>query len=253
MSKPLLHNQGLTLFEVVVVIALVAFVYAVAIPQFSLRSGAEAASKTARLAEDVRSAFDMAVLTGKPYRLVFELDSGKYWLETTNRQSFTLGDTKQLNDPTPEEEADLDAADESAFIEYDSLAGEPIVDQETQTEFLPVSPVLKAKEHLMRPKWTKVRNLEWRDRDLGPYLMISSMRAEHHLDTQNILDLPENSRCFLYFLPNGYVERAWIIVSYKKGSREPDESVVPYTFKTEPYAGTLDVIATGEESAVVFD
>lgn len=253
MSKSLGQNQGLSLFEVIVVIALVAFVYSIAIPQFSLRSGAEAASKTARLAEDVRSAFDLAVLTGRPYRIVFEMDSGKYWLETTNQLEFKLGDEKQQNDPTPEEESDLDSADESAFMEYESLAGEPIVDQETQTEYLPVSPVLKAKEKLMRPKWSRVSNLEWRERDLGPYLMLSSMRAEHHADTQKIQDMPENGRCFLYFLPGGYVERAWLIVAYKKGPREPDESMVPYTFKTSPHAGTLDVIGTGEESAVVFE
>jgi type II secretory pathway pseudopilin PulG len=246
-------NSGLTLFEVVVVIALVAFVYSVAIPQFSLKSGAEAATKVGRLAEDVRSAFDLAVLTGRPYRLVFELNSGRYWLETTDRPDFLLGDDKAQSDPTAEEEADLEAAAESAFLEFESLAGEPIVDPDTRTEFMPVSPVVQAKTRLLRPKWKRVETLEWRERSLGPYMMIKEMQAEHHATKQSVVDLPENGRAFLYFLPGGYVEKAWMIVSYKRGEREPDDSMVPYTFKTSPWSGTLDTIGTGEESAVTFD
>lgn len=246
-------DSGLTLFEVVVVIALVGFVYAVAIPQFSLKSGAEAATKVGRLAEDVRSAFDMAVLTGKPYRLVFELNSGRYWLETTDRPDFLLGDEKAQSDPTDEEEADMAAAADSAFLEYESLAGEPIIDPDTQTEFRPVSPVVQAKSRLLRPKWKRVESLEWRERTIGPYMMIKEMQAEHHATKQSVVELPGNGRAFLYFLPGGYVEKAWMIVSYKKGDREPDDSMAPYTFKTSPYAGTLDTIGTGEESAVTFE
>jgi len=246
-------NRGFTLFEVVVVIALVAFVYSIAIPQFSLKSGAEAATKVGRLAEDVRSAFDLSVLTGKPYRLVFELNGGRYWLETTDRPEFLLGDQKAQNDPTEEEERDLDSATESAFLEYESLAGEPIIDPDTRTEFKPVSPVVLAKSKLMRPKWTRVENLEWRERTIGPYLMIKEMQAEHHATKQSVMDLPENGRGFLYFLPGGYVEKAWMIVSYKKDERQPDDSITPYTMKTNPYSGTLETIGTGEESTVTFD
>ena len=243
----------MSLFEVVIVIALVGFVYSVAIPQFSLKSGAEAATKVGRLAEDVRSAFDLAVLTGKPYRLVFEMNSGRYWLVTTTRRDFLLGDQKAQSDPTKEEEADLDAASESAFLEYEVLAGDPIMDPETQTEFKPVSPVLQAKSKLLRPQWKPVVNLEWRERTIGPYLMFKEFQAEHHASKQSVMDLPENGRAFMYFLPGGYVEKAWMVVAYKKDERQPDDSVTPYTFKTSPFSGTLDTIGTGEESTVTFD
>lgn len=246
-------ERGLTLFEVVIVVSLVAFIYSVAIPQFSARSGAEAATKVGRLAEDVRSAFDLAVLTGRPYRLVFEFNSGRYWLETTDQVEFVLGDARLQNDPTEEEEKDLEASAESDFLEYEALAGEPIIDPDTQTEFKPVSPVVQAKSRLLRPKWTRVTNLEWRERTLGPFLMIKEMQAEHHATKQSVVDMPDNGRAFLYFLPGGYVERAWMVVAYKKDERVPDDSIPPYTFKTSPYAGTLDTIENGEESQIVFD
>ncbi|MEY4632027.1 MAG: hypothetical protein RIQ81_2147 [Pseudomonadota bacterium] len=246
-------ERGLTLFEVVIVVALVAFIYSVAIPQFSAKSGAEAATKVGRLAEDVRSAFDLSVLTGRPYRLVFEFNSGRYWLETTDQKDFVLGDARLQNDPTEEEEKDLEAAAENEFLEYESLAGEPIVDPDTQTEFKPVSPVVQAKARLLRPKWTRVTNLEWRERTLGPFLMVKEMQAEHHASKQSVVDMQENGRAFLYFLPGGYVERAWMIISYKKDDRVPDDTIPPYTFKTSAYAGTLDTIDTGEESQVVLD
>lgn len=243
----------MTLFEVIIVVGLLALVYSVAIPQFSARSGAEAATKVGRLAEDFRSAFDLAVLTGKPYRMVFEPNSGRYWLETTNQTGFLLGDARLTADMTEEEEKDQRAAAENDFLEFEALAGEPIVDPDTQTEFKPVSPVVQAKSSLLIPEWTKVANLEWRERTLGPFLMIKEMQAEHHMTKQSVTELPENGRVIIHFLPAGYVEKAWLVVSYKKGEREPDDSIAPFTFVTNPYAGTLDVIGNGEESAVVFD
>jgi type II secretory pathway pseudopilin PulG len=243
----------MTLFEVIIVVGLVVLVYSVAIPQFSARSGVEAATKVGRLAEDFRSAFDLAVLTGKPYRLVFEPNSGRYWLETTNQTEFKLGDARLTSDMTEEEEKDQRAAAENDFLEFEALAGDPIVDPDTQTEFKPVSPVVQAKSRLLLPEWTRVANLEWRERTLGPFLMIKEIQAEHHMTKQSVTELPENGRAIIHFLPGGYVEKAWLVIAYKKGDREADDSVAPFTFKTNPYAGTLDAIANGEESEVAFD
>src|ERR1044072_2515869 len=102
-------SGGFSLIEVIVVIALIAFVYTVALPQINQRTGAETATKLNELAGDVRSAYDLSVLTGKTYRMVFMLNSGDYWLEEADRPDVYLGMDKIDRDPTEAEEKDAAA------------------------------------------------------------------------------------------------------------------------------------------------
>jgi prepilin-type N-terminal cleavage/methylation domain-containing protein len=59
------RKSGVTMIEIMVVISLIVFLYSIAIPQFAMRSGSEAATKVQRLADDIRSAFDLAALNNK--------------------------------------------------------------------------------------------------------------------------------------------------------------------------------------------
>ena len=92
------------MIEIAVVIALIAFLYSIAVPQFSLRSGTEAATKVQRVADDIRGAFDLAVLNNKTYRLSFVLATGEYWLEQSDRDVSFFGEAKGGKDPTSEED-----------------------------------------------------------------------------------------------------------------------------------------------------
>ena len=58
-------ERGFTLLEIIIVVALIAGVYTFALPQFRIFSGLEVSSTLNRLAVDIRSAWDVAVLTGK--------------------------------------------------------------------------------------------------------------------------------------------------------------------------------------------
>src|SRR4051812_13254684 len=84
-------RAGFSLIEIIVVLALIGFIYTVAIPNFNQRTGAETSTKLSELAGDFRNAFDLSVLTGKTYRLVFMMGSGDYWLEEADRTDVFLG------------------------------------------------------------------------------------------------------------------------------------------------------------------
>jgi prepilin-type N-terminal cleavage/methylation domain-containing protein len=246
-------QKGFTLFEVMVVISLVVFMYAVAIPNFSLKTGTEAATKIGQLTSDVRSAFDMAVLSGYPHRLVFELASGDYWLEKAETRIVYLGDDKLNRDPTEEEEKGLIEFFDERFKEYEGLAGEEITDPETGNPVKPTSPVIEARNGLSPTEWERVDTLEWKRRQLGPYYLIKDMQSEHHHVKQTLEDAGPKGRAFLYFYPNGYVQKAVIHLAARKGEMEVDDSEPPYTITTTPWEGTAQAVSGYEEVDVLED
>lgn len=241
----------MTLIEIIIVISLMAVVYVVALPNFRARSGTEASTKLGQLATDVRGAFDMAVLYRRPHRLVFDFPTGDYWLETTDRTEFYLGDEKINRDPTTEEEKEALEIFEEEFKEYEDLAGKEVSDPDNERVIKPTSPVVRAKDNLKPVKWTKVETREWGKRTIGPYLGFQDIQAEHHTEKQTYAQLAENGQAHLYFFPSGYVERFVAHVAPKKNDTEFEESATPYTITTQPYAGTAEVISGYEEINVL--
>lgn len=233
-------NDGFSLIEVMIVVALMAFVYTYALPQLNLKTGAEIATKISQLNGDIRNAYDLSVLSGKTYRMVFMLTSGDYWLEQADQERIYLGDDRLGRDPSEAEEKEQDQVFESRFAEFQELAGRAVVDMKDEKEIPPESPVLAAKDKLRQAVWSRVDSMEWGERTLGPSLMIKAMQAEHHGVRQEIGDLGEASRAMLYFFPNGYVERAMIQIAYKKDDLVIDEEKEGYTIITDPYQGTAE-------------
>lgn len=232
----------MTMIEIAVVIALIAFLYSIAIPQFSLRTGSEAATKVQRVADDIRAAFDLAVLNNKTYRMAFVLATGEYYLEEADRPLHSLGDGKGGRDPSEEDEQAKNEEFDSVTTEYKSMAGDPIKDD--KGDIIPggnESPILKHRENARGPKWTRVEGLEWQGRTVGPYLLISEMQAEHHEQKQLMTDLGETGRAFIYFFPAGYVEKAYVVIAFKKDRMVVDEDQKPYTIVTRPFLGSAEV------------
>ncbi len=238
----------MTMIEIAVVIGLIAFLYTIVAPQFSLKSGSEVATKVQRVADDIRSAFDMAVLNNKTYRMSFVLATGEYWLEEADREVDELGDGKGGRDPTAEDVKARDEEFDARTKEFESLIGDAIKDDDGNPIIgSNTSPILKNRAAARGPKWTRIESLEWHERSVGPYLLIAEMQAEHHDQKQVLGDLGETGRAFIYFFPAGYVEKSFITIAFKKDKMVVDEEQKPYTIVTRPFLGTAEVISGGAE------
>lgn len=243
--------SGFTLLEVIIVIGLVAFVYGVAIPNFNLRTGNEVASKLGQFAEDIRSAYDYSVLTGKPLRLVFNLYEGEYWLETPKEDTvdhkIKLGNEAIDADPLPEDEKQRIAFFDEDFQRYEDVVGESVPNpEEGEDDIVVVSPVIKAKDKLRGPIWEKIDSLEWSGRRIGPYLMVRDLQTTHHQRPVSVEDGP-GAVGMIYFLPQGYVEKTVLHVFYQKDKGEVDPDQTPYTILVHPYDGYAEVRSGFEE------
>ena len=233
-------EQGLSLIEVIVVIALVGLIFVIAMPDFNIFPETEAAQKIGNLNGDIRSAYDMAVLHGKPHRLVFEFKTSDYWLEATDREDFLLGSLDQDRDPTPDEikgQLEIFAED---FEEYAKLAGKEVEDSENEKVIKPTSPLLQAKDRLKPVKWRMVEDAEWNKRSLGPHFMIRSIQTEHHRRLQTFEELGEQGYVYLYFFPRGYVEKAVLHIAPADQEDKVQWDRLTYTVTTLPYEGIAE-------------
>ena len=75
-------RQGFTLIEVLVVIALIAVIAAIALPSVSSYFQVSINSATRDIAGKVKEAYNSTVLTGRVYRLVYDLKENTYWVES---------------------------------------------------------------------------------------------------------------------------------------------------------------------------
>ncbi|HYX39794.1 MAG TPA: prepilin-type N-terminal cleavage/methylation domain-containing protein [Oligoflexus sp.] len=238
---------GFSLIEMIVVISLAALMFVVAAPSFTLSEETEATQKLNALAGDIRAAYDTTVLSRKPHRLVFAFGSGDYWLETTDRSDFYMGDEKLDRDPTPEEIKDRQAAFEEEFEQYKLLAGKEVEDSEAEVVVKPTSPLLAAKAKLAPAEWKAVENAEWTVRHLGPQFGVRSMQAEHHGKLQTFEELGKEGFVYLYFFPRGYVERAVIHIAPADVEDKNRYDERTYTVVTEPYEGLAEVSSGYQE------
>ncbi len=246
--KPSNHrNDGFTLFEVVIVVTLLVFVMAIMIPNLGMRTGADAQSRVGRLQEDIRAAFDMAVLTRRSYRMVFNLAQGDYWLEEADREDFKLGDEQQNYDLSAEDERAMIEDFETSFEEYVDLAGEAFRNPADDTEIPPTSPLVKARELLAPVKWSKVDSMEWRGRTLAPTLIIREMQAEHHARKQTFAELGEQARAVIYFFPQGRMERVYFHLAFRVGDAGVDEERAGWTVTTDAFSGFAEAVSGFEE------
>ena len=235
-------QAGFTLIEIIIVIALIGFAYTVALPNFSVKTGAELEILLGRIASDVRSAYDRAILSKKHHRIIFDLKAGKYWLEETDRRIIRKQYPGLDRDPNKQEIEEILYQFEEDFINYKELAGEEIKDSKGNKDISLSSPVLKAKKKLAPVKWRRVKSLEWQERSLDAALRFSKIQAEHHRRAVVIEDPEVGATAALYFHPSGVVEKAVIYLSkYSDQHEEFTSTSVLYTIEISPFDGTANI------------
>jgi prepilin-type N-terminal cleavage/methylation domain-containing protein len=74
-------RNGFTLIEILVVIALIALIMSVAVPNFNLALKVNISKTSRELATTIKSTYDEAILKGTVHRIAFDLNQNEYWVE----------------------------------------------------------------------------------------------------------------------------------------------------------------------------
>ncbi|MDJ0788390.1 MAG: prepilin-type N-terminal cleavage/methylation domain-containing protein [Myxococcota bacterium] len=111
------RREGFTLFELLAVVAMLALLSALALPNFGIADGRAAHEQAKRLAAELELARARALATGEAHRLVLDVDEHHYWLERLAR-------------PRAEREANAAPGDDAAAGPPDLY--EPRADEDIQ-------------------------------------------------------------------------------------------------------------------------
>jgi len=167
------RRRGMTLLEVLVALMIAAIVVGgVAV---SVRGGftSRLAKTTGKLMGTIRYAFDRAVMTGKPWQLVVDMDGGSFWLEELEENKSCEARIKEM-DGLERGEAGLAEADAAA----------------------------EALE-----KGTKKEDMIVRTVKLSDGVKIDAVLAQHHKEPLT------DGQARILFFPEGISEKAFIWVS----------------------------------------
>src|SRR5215470_2099673 len=102
------RQRGFTLIEIMVVLAIVSLMLTGVIVSARSLAKTDLRSSSSQMASGIRYLFDRARSTGKYYRLVIDLDAGRYWAEVSDDRFLMLREkestTRRGRGPDEEEE-----------------------------------------------------------------------------------------------------------------------------------------------------
>jgi len=222
--------RGFTLIEIMVVLAIVSlFLTGVIVSARSLAK-TDLRSSSSQMASGIRYLFDRARSTGKYYRLVIDLDAGRYWAEVSDDRFLMLREkessTRRGRGPDEEEEKQKEEAKQKQLA-----ATQPTTGPDTSELFDD-----RGNLKLGQPKAVFK---SFKDTTLKPVEIKKGVKiADVYTPRQR--DAYTEGRAYLYFFPQGFGERAVIHLSDGKDSFY-SLIVHPLTGRVQIAGGYVDV------------
>jgi len=166
-------HRGLTLIELMVVVAIVAIFAAVVAPTVSSVTGADARKAAGELSGTARALFDAAALRHATCRLALDLEKASYWAECA---------------PGP------------------AGVGEPREDEESLADRFPEEPDPEIRRVLARSQYGEIKDRLVKRRALPGKTSFGPVHLEGRHDPQ------ESGVAYVYFFPGGQAQKAFVPV-----------------------------------------
>jgi general secretion pathway protein H len=218
-------SRGLTLIEIIIVIAIMALFVGVAVAGSMQLPSARLRRSTTMIASAVKVAYTRATATSRDLRLVMDLDQKKIWLEESDAPMLTQSrDKSATGGADPVDQAELAALAEEARI----MKGPPVP----------------------KPRFHPIEAYGFGDVEAGKGgkplqrgITFRSVKTTHD-DTART-----SGRAYLYFWPGGRTERA--AIQLRVGESTDDASTL--TLLIAPLTGKVTVKGGAAELVVPTD
>lgn len=204
----------MTLIELVGVVSIIALLFTAVTLSMSNVVRADLKAEASKLSSTIQAVYNRSATRNAYYRMVFDLEEGEYWSELAEKRFF-IGQGKEEDEP------------QEGFKEKDHDAQQAGKVQILETAEGPA---------MHRASGDEVKDALVRRVKLGRGLSLGGLMTTHQRDVRR------DGRGYIYFFPNGYVERALIYLT--------DGDAV-YTVATQPLTGRTRVlrgeVAPGDE------
>lgn len=184
-------KRAVTLIEVLIAVALIAILSGAVVAGSGMLGGSRERAAATLVMSAVRLGLARANTTGRPARLVFDLDANKLTLEETSSLVLTRGKDDEETEDNEEEE---DAGSPDAVTQLESSA-------QAEAEEIVEGP------RAPKPQFTAVKQFqaegdEGDGRSLGGDVKLRFVRTEHDSDERT------EGKAYIYFWPGGETEHA---------------------------------------------
>jgi general secretion pathway protein H len=196
--------RGFTLIEVMVVIAIIALVMGGVVVAARSLAKTELRASASKMSGAIRFLFDRARATGKHYRMVIDLDNGKYWAEESDDKFYLVREKERTakagrgpdDRVDPKKREALHPVGGEGSILMAAAEDDTVLDDRGQIRLGQAKAMFKSfKEATLKPvqlkKSVKIADV-YTPKQREPY---------------------KEGRAYLYFFPQGFGERAIIHLS----------------------------------------
>jgi general secretion pathway protein H len=201
------REQGFTLVEIVVVMAILGLVVTLGTRGFKTLAKSDLRASSVHLSGAIRYLFDRASTTGKVHRLVIDIDQGKYWAEVSDDRFFIPHEAETEAELRRREEKEAEQ-DEDARREQERRAK---ADEFSSTSLSPSSSYDPSKLEVgdFQPK--RARFAAFKELALKPVdLKGAKVRSVY---TPRVTDALTSGRAYVYFFPLGQTEPAIVTLT----------------------------------------
>jgi len=204
-------RAGLTLIELVIVVALLALMVTIVVPSVINIIGANLRSTAGEVAGAIRFTYDLAARKNVPFRLVFDLDEQAYWVESASEKYLLEREKTEVSEGRVDEDAEREKEQERTrrFIDRNYIEGGEMWQPKGKPSF-----------SAFAGRYTKKK-------PLPDDIVFQDVWVSHQDDRVTA------GRAYLYCFPTGMTERAVVHIG--------DDAEDAYTLVVEALTGVVKI------------
>lgn len=234
------HQRGMTLIEIVIVMAVIGLMVGMLIVGLGAGKAAELSRATNQVANTIRYGFDKARVNGQYYRLLISLEDGTFSLQTAEDAMYLPatdrdGKFAEVDERKIEEQKERDERAEQSFNRsVQSAAYRDAADGGDTDGDAPTYQAMPKKVPRARPPLFSAFDDENSLSGLAkPFKLPEGVRIIY-VRTADDLEPITKGEASIYFFPRGRTQKAHIQL-------EDEGGVNQYTIKVEPLTGRVTV------------
>ena len=216
-------QSGMSLMEVMVALALLVAMVGLAVPYLGSLMGVHVRENARKLGSTVQYLFDQAAMTGKTYRVAFNVDRHAWWVEVNTSDK----DALVYKSPSDREEGEQSQAELMEELERARESGISAASKMS----MPLADVVLS-------SFERIQDDEIKPVVLPDTVYLAGVWTPQYEDVQRPEAEPPDDEtkdriAYVHLFPGGYAERAFIYLS------DGDQDF--YTLEVEPLTGRVRV------------
>ncbi len=236
-------RRGFTLLELIVVMLVVGLLMGVSIPAISSALDVKKKAAAQKISANIKYLYDRAVLERVYIRLVFDLDNGTYYPESTSDPFFLREKPQEVVDGVVQEE-DEDEDKEFSRSMRSSSASELFNNQESYLFDDPGRMKWQGWEDFAKKYKKKKAEFKGYTAQLSQKVTLPPSVTILGMQTRSLADRATQGKTYLHFFPTGRTEAAVIYLVSTEDVEEglSEDEMEIYTVLVSPLSGRAQIL-----------